>query len=170
MNKNLTNKRSLASLHNEVLEDFCDQPELTQFMAMEISTEDEDGRDTSDFGGVKEKNKNDVSGGGRDGVGGKNCNDVDSIESVGTADDKSGDSGGDVCGIAAATVAGGRVVLKKLQRGNNYRMAEDLNFLHVMEEILPITEEEWTSVVNGHNESNPDFDQVGERNEDSLHC
>jgi hypothetical protein len=27
----------------EVLEDFCDQPELAQFMAMEISTEDEDG-------------------------------------------------------------------------------------------------------------------------------
>lgn len=27
----------------EILDDFCDQPELTQFMAMEISTEDEDG-------------------------------------------------------------------------------------------------------------------------------
>ena len=27
----------------EILEDFCDQPELAQFMAMEISTEDEDG-------------------------------------------------------------------------------------------------------------------------------
>ncbi len=33
-------------------------------------------------------------------------------------------------------------MLKKLQRGNNYQMAEDLKFLHVMEEILPITEEE----------------------------
>ena len=27
----------------EILEGFCDQPELAQFMAMEISTEDEDG-------------------------------------------------------------------------------------------------------------------------------
>ena len=27
----------------EVLEDFCDQPELAKFMAMEISTEDDDG-------------------------------------------------------------------------------------------------------------------------------
>ena len=28
---------------NEVLEDFCDQPTLTQFMSMEVSTNDEDG-------------------------------------------------------------------------------------------------------------------------------
>lgn len=33
---------------DEVLEDFCDQPELTQFMAMEISTEDEDGTSLDD--------------------------------------------------------------------------------------------------------------------------
>jgi hypothetical protein len=33
---------------DEVLEDFCDQPELTQFMAMEISTEDEDGTTLDD--------------------------------------------------------------------------------------------------------------------------
>jgi hypothetical protein len=33
---------------DEVLEDFCDQPELTQFMAMEISTEDEDGSSLDD--------------------------------------------------------------------------------------------------------------------------
>ncbi len=46
-------------------------------------------------------------------------------DDVGTADDKSGDSGGDVRGIAATTVASHRVVLKKLQRGNNYCMAED---------------------------------------------
>ena len=32
----------------ELLEDFCDQPELSQFMAMEISTEDEDGSSLSD--------------------------------------------------------------------------------------------------------------------------
>lgn len=32
----------------EVLEDFCDQPELAQFMAMEISTEDEDGSSLDD--------------------------------------------------------------------------------------------------------------------------
>ena len=32
----------------EVLQDFCDQPELTQFMAMEISTEDEDGTTLDD--------------------------------------------------------------------------------------------------------------------------
>lgn len=32
----------------EVLETFCDQPELAQFMAMEISTEDEDGTALSD--------------------------------------------------------------------------------------------------------------------------
>jgi hypothetical protein len=32
----------------EVLETFCDQPELAQFMAMEISTEDEDGTSLSD--------------------------------------------------------------------------------------------------------------------------
>lgn len=33
---------------DEVLEDFCDQPELSQFMAMEISTEDEDGTSLDD--------------------------------------------------------------------------------------------------------------------------
>ncbi|MDP4797427.1 MAG: hypothetical protein NWR50_01060 [Crocinitomicaceae bacterium] len=33
---------------DEVLEDFCDQPELTQFMAIEISTEDEDGTTLDD--------------------------------------------------------------------------------------------------------------------------
>jgi hypothetical protein len=33
---------------DEVLEDFCDQPELAQFMAMEISTEDEDGTSLDD--------------------------------------------------------------------------------------------------------------------------
>ena len=32
----------------EVLETFCDQPQLAQFMAMEISTEDEDGTALSD--------------------------------------------------------------------------------------------------------------------------
>jgi hypothetical protein len=32
----------------ELLEDFCDQPELSQVMAMEISTEDEDGSSLSD--------------------------------------------------------------------------------------------------------------------------
>jgi hypothetical protein len=32
----------------ELLEDFCDQPDLSQFMAMEISTEDEDGSSLSD--------------------------------------------------------------------------------------------------------------------------
>jgi hypothetical protein len=32
----------------DLLEDFCDQPELSQFMAMEISTEDEDGSSLSD--------------------------------------------------------------------------------------------------------------------------
>ncbi len=60
-------------------------------------------------------------------------------------------------------------MLKKLQQGNNYQMVEDLNVFQIMEEILPITEEGWTSVFNLQNESNPDFDQVGERNEDSLH-
>jgi hypothetical protein len=33
---------------DEVLDDFCDQPQLTQFMAMEISTEDEDGTSLDD--------------------------------------------------------------------------------------------------------------------------
>lgn len=33
---------------DEILEDFCDQPDLTQFMAMEISTEDEDGTSLDD--------------------------------------------------------------------------------------------------------------------------
>ena len=32
----------------EVLESFCDQPDLAQFMAMEVSTEDEDGTDMSE--------------------------------------------------------------------------------------------------------------------------
>lgn len=32
----------------ETLESFCDQPELTQFMAMEISTEDDDGTTLTD--------------------------------------------------------------------------------------------------------------------------
>ena len=30
------------------LEDFCDQPELTRFMAMEVSTDDEDGTSMDD--------------------------------------------------------------------------------------------------------------------------
>jgi hypothetical protein len=33
---------------DDFLEDFCDQPNLVQFMAMEISTEDEDGTTLSD--------------------------------------------------------------------------------------------------------------------------
>lgn len=33
---------------DEVLENFCDQPELAQFMAMEISTSDEDGTSLDD--------------------------------------------------------------------------------------------------------------------------
>lgn len=32
----------------DLMEDFCDQPNLVQFMAMEISTEDEDGTTLSD--------------------------------------------------------------------------------------------------------------------------
>jgi hypothetical protein len=32
----------------EILESFCDQPELAQFMAMEVSTDDEDGSTMSD--------------------------------------------------------------------------------------------------------------------------
>ena len=32
----------------ESLEDFCDQPELTRFMAMEVSTDDEDGTSMDD--------------------------------------------------------------------------------------------------------------------------
>ena len=34
--------------NEEILESFCDQPELAQFMAMEVSTEDEDGTDLSE--------------------------------------------------------------------------------------------------------------------------
>jgi hypothetical protein len=34
--------------NEEILESFCDQPELAQFMAMEVSTEDEDGTDMSE--------------------------------------------------------------------------------------------------------------------------
>jgi len=33
---------------DEILENFCDQPELAQFMAMEISTSDEDGTSLDD--------------------------------------------------------------------------------------------------------------------------
>ncbi len=32
----------------QILEDFCDQPELTRFMAMEVSTDDEDGTSMDD--------------------------------------------------------------------------------------------------------------------------
>jgi hypothetical protein len=32
----------------DILEDFCDQPELVSFMSMEISTEDEDGTSLSE--------------------------------------------------------------------------------------------------------------------------
>jgi len=32
----------------EILESFCDQPEMTQFMAMEVSTDDDDGSSFSD--------------------------------------------------------------------------------------------------------------------------
>ena len=34
--------------NEEILESFCDQPELAQFMAMEVSTEDEDGTDMTE--------------------------------------------------------------------------------------------------------------------------
>lgn len=34
--------------NEEILESFCDQPELAQFMGMEVSTEDEDGTDMSE--------------------------------------------------------------------------------------------------------------------------
>jgi hypothetical protein len=34
--------------NDDVLEEFCDQPQLTQFMAMEISTEDDDGTTLDD--------------------------------------------------------------------------------------------------------------------------
>ena len=34
--------------NDDVLEEFCDQPHLTQFMAMEISTEDDDGTTLDD--------------------------------------------------------------------------------------------------------------------------
>lgn len=34
--------------NDEILDSFCDQPELAQFMAMEVSTEDEDGSDMSE--------------------------------------------------------------------------------------------------------------------------
>jgi len=34
--------------NDDVLEEFCDQPNLTQFMAMEISTEDDDGTTLDD--------------------------------------------------------------------------------------------------------------------------
>ena len=34
--------------NEEILESFCDQPELAQFMAMEVSTEDEGGTDMSE--------------------------------------------------------------------------------------------------------------------------
>ncbi len=57
-----------------------------------------------------------------------------------------------------------------MQWGNNYQFVEDLNFLQIIEEFLPITDEEWTSVIEQHNESNPDVDQVGERNKDSFWC
>lgn len=34
--------------NDEILDSFCDQPELAQFMATEVSTEDEDGSDMSE--------------------------------------------------------------------------------------------------------------------------
>jgi len=120
----------------------------------------------------------DESGGGGDGKEGEffeaaqngDCNsDGSGVAGCGGAAAKVG--GGEaakVGGGAAAKVAGHRVGVKKLQQGNNYRLDEDLNFLQIMEEILPITDEEWTSVVEQHNESYSDFDWVGERNEDSL--
>jgi hypothetical protein len=37
-----------SSDNEELIEEFCDQPELAQFMAMEISTEDEDGSTLDD--------------------------------------------------------------------------------------------------------------------------
>ncbi len=37
-----------------------------------------------------------------------------------------------------------------------------------MEEVLPNTDEEWSSIVIQHNSVNPDFDRVGDQNEDSI--
>ncbi len=93
----------------------------------------------------------------------KKDNDVELIKTVGTTDSKSGGSGIAVCGVAAAKVAGSRV-----GANNNYWLAEELNFLQIIEEISPITNKEWNSVVKQHNESNPDIDWVGERNKNLI--
>ncbi len=90
------------------------------------------------------------------------------IETVGTTDNQSGGSCIAVCGVAEAKVVRCRVGIRKLQQGNNYALVEDLNLLQIMEEVLPVTNKERNSVAKQHNESNPDFNWVGERNEDSV--
>ncbi len=140
-------------------------------VVMNLSTKcNQDGRESNEIRGDKASKMSGVSGEEWDGIGGEKTNDVKLMKSVGTADGKSGGSGVAGCGVKVANVASCRVVVKKLQQGNKYWLVEDLIFFANHEEIMPITEEEWSSVLNRHNESNPDFDRVGERNEDSLHC
>ncbi len=49
-------------------------------------------------------------------------------------------------------------------------MEEDLNFLTIMDKVLPITDEEWSRVFVKHNSSNPDINWIRDRNEEQIHC
>ncbi len=48
-------------------------------------------------------------------------------------------------------------------------MQEDLNVLAMMDEMLPIIDEEWSRVILEYNSSNPDINWIGGRNEESFH-
>ncbi len=67
------------------------------------------------------------------------------------------------CGVPVAQVAG-RQMAKKAARGHNCCMEEDVNFVLIMDEVLPI----WSRIVVKHNSLNPDINCVGERNEVSI--
>ncbi len=49
----------------------------------------------------------------------------------------------------------GRVQKSNHQKGKTYKVHEDLNFLGLMHDILPITADEWNRVVEEHNSSKP---------------
>lgn len=53
-------------------------------------------------------------------------------------------------------------------QGNNYQVAEDLNFLSRMKKVLPIADKGWNIVAMGHNHQNPDSNWVDKRNKESI--
>ncbi len=62
----------------------------------------------------------------------------------------------------------GRVQKSNRQKGKTYKVHEDLNFLGLMHDILPITADEWNRVVEEHNSSEPPPGEEYNQNAESI--